>query len=267
VSDGPTDLSERWLMNVDSSADRGNWIINKSAVFNDFGGGVLNKDYRYTKGGYGNNYSLRHNWVNELPSDWKQKMLTKTPKIERQVIFKSRSVRSRNNVAVMSNRTIEKIKRALVENQGPVLVVYKDDVWHAVVIVGYDDEDSMGEENKNCKFTRKAISHLSAFPRWKARRAIARGGCEDKGVFYVRESEYYDESFYQKSDILYDYDLTRVGEEAPYVAPYVKREYEWIKYLGNHAVSIYRADVDKAPFPPKKASPTSSPIPTPTPAN
>ncbi|MBF0364601.1 MAG: hypothetical protein HQK50_03465 [Oligoflexia bacterium] len=259
-SDGLSDLSERWLMTVPEVASRGNFIVNRILTFNDYAGGVLNKDYRYTKGGYNEyNYSVRHNWVNELPGDWEKKILVKTPKIETKVIFMAAAPGAKNKVGVMSDRTIEKVKQHLVEKQGPVQVVYNESgVWHSVLIVGYDDNDTMDGEVKECPFTKKTIRSLGFFHRWKAKRAMARGGgCEEKGVFYVRESEYHEnDPFYQKLDKVYDYDLQREGEEAPYAAPFVKREYEWLKYLGNHAVGISRVDVDKARFPPKKNTPT-----------
>ncbi|MBF0316262.1 MAG: hypothetical protein HQK50_16645 [Oligoflexia bacterium] len=255
---GNSDLSERWLMNMGDDLYPTSWLANNILMFNDYGGGMLNQNYRYTKGSYFFRYSVKYNWRNHLPSNWSN-LLVKTPKVERQVLFGKRNLSSRYDVAVMSDKTVERIKRALVVKQGPVLVVYNDsEVWHAILVVGYDDHDSEEAVNNSnnssdtrCPFVKSMLTNLNSSHRKKIENAMAKdGGCAEKGVFYVRESEYFPEPFYSKHDSNYDYDLKRKGEEQVYVGTTTKRSYEWAKYLASYAISIYRPDASEAPFPP-----------------
>ncbi|MBF0364079.1 MAG: hypothetical protein HQK50_00825 [Oligoflexia bacterium] len=240
VSEGQTDLSERWLMNRSAySPYDSSWLVNNIYIYNNEGGALLNKDYRFTKGYYRLKYSVKVNWRNNMPSNWRT-LLQKTPKVERKLLFGKRSLDSRFDVAVMSDKTVERIKRALVEFQGPVLIVYNNsEYWHAVLVVGYDDNASMDTKDKQCPYVKYNMQSLSSYHYNSVAVAMKQQGCNNQGVFYVRESGYYAPDFYQQLDQLYDYDLRNKGEEQNYVAPFVKREYEWVKYLANYAIAIY----------------------------
>ena len=38
---------------------------------------------------------------------------------------------------------------------------------------------------------------------------------------------------------MYDFDPNNIGEEAPYTKPIIFHEYDWVRYLVNHAIQIY----------------------------
>jgi len=141
-------------------------------------------------------------------------------------------------------------------------VIYnQNSYWHAVYVIGFNDE----MDNGNCAYTQsfrkriqKRVEELTDLaakatdPKVKeayevrAKRAgeakdkieqayATRGGCtSSKGVFYIRDSIYPDEG-----GPIYDYDLSRKGDEAPYAKKIVFKEYDWLRYFANHISVVY----------------------------
>lgn len=155
---------------------------------------------------------------------------------------------------------VARMKEWFDKNEAPLIVIYNHHAfWHAVMVVGYNDQAS----SENCEFTtsftdtmlekakesreeaqkttdpdekRRLLSKASRDERrgLEVREELSkRGGCRGKGVFYVRDSLYPD-----KNLPLYDYDPTQVGEEEHLVAPIILREYEWAERLANHVIGI-----------------------------
>jgi len=145
------------------------------------------------------------------------------------------------------------IKDTLKRTNSPILLIYNHYAyWHAVLIVGYDDN----KEIDGCPFvekwkeimTKKVEKLRQSFNSSDHERAdryeklinklkdryAQLGGCQSqKGVFFVRDSIYSG-----PADDLYDYDPSRTGEEAPYAARVIEHSYDWLKYLGNHLVLL-----------------------------
>ncbi len=272
---GSLDLSERHLM-LSAGQNRNTGIINwrTDSIYhlNAMKDGVaLNRNFPFTKGwfyhdeyrGYqaaspgaaGAEYGPLYNWVEERPA---AKELAQLPKFRREVIFADPEL-NQWSTGVMPSNIAEQIKAAIVRNKAPVHVIYNHyGYWHATLIVGFDDQ----RENDNCAFVRGYIDHTAkrvleltealkkAKPAdreslqfqlrkagedsQKIKTAYARGGgCRSKGVFFVRDSMYPD-----PAEPIYDYDPRKRGEESPYSKPVVLLEYDWMRYMGNHAVQI-----------------------------
>jgi len=276
--EGPLDLSERYLMNLAGSTGVPNWKTDSIYLFNKNRAAALNTDYRFTKGWVKKNargnyvkaqpteagaeYGTRFNWINELNLT-DASSLVALPRFEREVLFAD-PASDQWNVGVMPTDIIERIKTALVTRRAPVHVIYNHyGYWHAVMIVGFDDQ----ADSKGCNFTvkfiesmaqkaadlrRQAGSALSPEERERLIKAAARaehistkasdafnkgGGCQPTGMFYVRDSIYTD-----SDGPVYDYDVTRSGDEHPYSRTIVLHEYEWVRYMANHATQIYLKD-------------------------
>lgn len=251
--DGPVDLSERYLMNIAGLDERTNgmtnWKTDSILLFNRAGKVARNADYRFAKGwakkvngaytrtapnAAGAKYGTQVNWVNELRTV-DQSKLVPLPTFDREVLFAD-PASDQWNVGVAPDDIAEKIKAAMLKRRAPVHVIYNHfGYWHAVDIVGFDDNaDSM-----NCRFTRDFIAKMgrrqgSARITAKAEAAFRRGGgCHPKGMFYVRDSIYQDTQAPQ-----YDYDPTRTGEESRYTKTIVLHEYDWVRVLANHVTQI-----------------------------
>jgi hypothetical protein len=272
------DLSERYLMNFSDREAVGspvvNWKTDSAYLFNMAGKIPTNDGYRFTKGwaavdGSGNYvkapplspgafYDTRYNWIDESSQADPATFIT-LPRFAREILFAD-PASDQWNVAVMPATIVETIKAKLHERRAPVHVIYNHfGYWHAVDILGYDDEG----DTKNCAFVRKFMTFMEARVleyRDKANQAVDQderdrlnriadkserislkvnkafneGGCSAKGVFYVRDSIYSD-----TGAPLYDYDLTQTGDEGPYAKTIVLHEYEWVKYMANHATQIY----------------------------
>lgn len=266
LSEGGTDISERHLMYLSrtSLASRiSNPLTDSVYLFNlNRQKAHLNRDYRFTKGWYtfqngryqkarphdsGASYSTNYNWIFETPSS--QAATVRLPKFERDIIFKDPKD-NRWAINTMPRNIVERIKTKLRQKKAPVLVVYNHYlIWHAVMIVGYDDQES----TEGCKFTTGFVDYTkqladkaqqngqssqARFYRAQSqavdRAQQAEGGCQDKGVFLVRDSIYD-----WPGGPIYDFDPTQAGEETSYSAPIVKKEYQWLKRFGNHAIQIY----------------------------
>lgn len=277
VSDGPLDLSERYLMNLAGvdEAENGvkNWKTDSIYLFNKERKAVLNKNYRFTKGWYSENatgdyvpatantkgaqYGTPFNWINNL-EDIKGSSVA-MPAFERKVIFADPED-NQWNVGVAPSDIANQVKLALQTKKAPVLVIYNHyGYWHAVFIVGYDDNLSTGQ----CKFVEGFRTNMAAKPaKLRAQAASAPdtssrdkllaqalksekishkfeaaysagGGCGEKGMFYVRDSIYGD-----KDQPSYDYDLSQTGDEGNYSKDVILREYDWLKYMSNHATQV-----------------------------
>lgn len=321
--EGESDLSERFIMNVETDASCVNdWRTDTIYAFNCEGGGLLNRDYRYTKGWYKwvarNNahsasdatsvatpvattsvantfvptipsstpvpnfsaeedkelvkshkgdpeaeYGTEYNWINEYKNNTElHKKLIRSPKFpqfERALIFVDPQ-HDQWNTGIMDNLTIEKIKSELRTRNAPVLVIYNHfGYWHAVLIVGYDDD----KNSEGCaivlrwkkEISKQALELINSGNKEKIKKgkkyqryvqqvddAITRDGgiCpnQGKGIFYVRDSIYDGEN-----EPTYIYDMINVDQEGsrtPYSKKIIEHSYEWLKYLGNHAYVIYR---------------------------
>lgn len=270
--DGEADLSERFLMNVTipSSPNYRNWRTDTILIYNNLEGALLNRDYRYTKGWFKHNnqgnvirsvegaagasYGASYNWIDELNgnSDLKSK-LVKIPSVNREIIYEDPKG-DQWNVGGMSTDTILKIKEAMKRNNGPAILLYNHyGYWHAILLVGYDDQKAidgcsfvnsfvsqMGETIKELvassdpsklKQAEKYKTYLAQIEKAKSEQ----GGCSSKGVFYIRDSIYNG-----VSEPKYDYDLNKVGEETLYSKRIIEKSYDFVKYLGNHAYVIFK---------------------------
>ena len=279
AADGPIDLSERYLMNLSGGTDEANspvqnWKLDSIFLFNIENKSVLNTGYRYTKGWYkhdsddkllaalpdeeGASYGTYYNWIIGDLAAIKPADFVELPHFKRDVIFEDPES-NQWNVGVTPDNIVEKIKTALTVNKAPVQIIYNHfGYWHAVMIVGYDDN----ADNDDCSFVKRSIKHNKDkaveyfrkifqttdpekqeyyYKRYKKymttytklKHAVEDGGYGKKGVFYVRDSIYSD-----STAPLYDYDLSREGEEEHYCKKVIVHEYEWAKYLGNHIIQI-----------------------------
>lgn len=206
--------------------------------FNNAGGGLPDRLMPFKVNAKG---SAKGNWSAKLPGDWKSK-LVKTPKVERTVLFYDppRNSLSKWNVGLMGEDVVERIKFELRTKNAPVFVVYNHyKYWHVSVVVGYDDNEKHAEcpmVNKTLKFYEKDKDQSKSGPYAKKIRAHMKkkGGCSTKGYFYVRDSIYKG----TKNEPLYNYGGGK--SNGRYSARIVKREYEWVWYLSNHATAVYR---------------------------
>lgn len=275
--DGPVDLSERYVMNVagrgENRAGVANWKTDTIFVLNNAGGVALNSGYRFTKGwtkkdaqgdyaaapsGTGS-YSASYNWIDQHKNA-DPRSLVSLPKFDRQVLYADPKG-DQWNVGVMPNDIVERIKTAMRTRKAPVHVIYNHfGYWHAVAIAGFDDDlptrncafvsrfrawghdkpRDLRAQAANTKDSKKRASLIAQAVRIEniSRKVdtayAAGGGCHPKGMFYVRDSIYADGSGPQ-----YDYDLRQHGDEAPYTKTMVMHEYDWVRYMANHATVIY----------------------------
>lgn len=273
--EGDTDLSERFLMNLDHELEQ--WRTDIIYQFNLEGGALLNRDYRYTMGWYkketdsdGNRtlnkaepdsenatYGVYYNWIDEYTEELRPK-LRELPEFERTILFADPESDQWNVGIINDDEIIEKIKSELKDKKAPVLVMYNHFAyWHAALVVGYDED----EETSGCPFVKnwteymgdKAKKLIDSDDENKVKRGkkyqeyvdrvkdVSSDGalCKNKGVFFVRDSIYTG-----PDSLIYDYDKSRTGEEAPYSKRIVKRSFDWVKYLGNHVYSIHLKNVN-----------------------
>ena len=277
--DGAGDLSERYLMNLAGIEESGNGVANwkTDSIFlfnwNDHKS-VLNKNYRFTKNWYkedaegnyspaepdsaGASFGTYFNWIDESKSITTG--FIKLPSFERNVIFADPES-DQWNVGTSPNDIVERVKQALTENKAPVHVIYNHFAyWHAVMIVGFDDERNSG----NCDFVERTRTYMKEQPpklRLQAekegitleekdrllKRALklertsqkleaaytTKGGCRKKGMFYIRDSIYAD-----PEGPVYDYNTSIKGDEAFYSKTIILHEYDWLRYLSNHVTQI-----------------------------
>jgi len=270
--DGDIDLSERFTMNAGDthSSEIANWRTDSFLVFNHARGALLNRDYRFRMGWYldddsdGSNssgypkpatadtpdaqYGCYYNWISELGPEHSNK-LVKLPTFDRRVLFEP------DNSDIWStghynDDTVATIKTQLRVHRRPVLAIYNHfGYWHAVLIVGYDEErpvDSSFIERFCEKMLEKADNYeaegteasLARAKRYRGYVAAVRtnqveAGSETGGCFFVRDSIYED-----ADAVLYDYDLDGEGDETPYARCVIERSMSWLKHLTNHLVLL-----------------------------
>ncbi len=235
---GDTDLSERFLMNANSSVPAFEilWVLSDLIyTYNYLGGSMLDRDYPMAASLDENIY---YSWTNDLPGDWEDQ-LVETPGFERTTIFIDplKNSDSQWNVGLMDDTTVEQIKYELRTKNAPVIIVYNHYLyWHADIIVGYDDT----VETNGCPMVNDM---LSVFAEEGAHSYVTKiedhmeeiGGCTDMGIFYVRDSIYPGGA----EELTYTY-----GGPYPYSFKYskriIERTYNWVKFLSNHAYAIYR---------------------------
>ena len=280
--DGPIDLSERYMMNIAGLEENGNgvenWKTDSIFLLNQSGISVLNRSYRFTKGWYkdsptgsmyipaapnseGASYGAGYNWINQLDS--LNPIPVSLPKFEREVLFAD-PASNQWNTGVMPHDIVDRVKDALRRRNAPVQIIYNHyGYWHAVHIVGFDDE----LDTENCPFVSTAHQYLGekateyaeqaereldpqrraklerraaayrAYVSQITRAMSAQNGCAQKGVFYVRDSIYGHEGEGE-----YDYDTSTTGDEGFYSRRIIFREYGWLQYFANHAIQIYIAE-------------------------
>lgn len=281
-SDGPSDFSERYIMNVagieEDDTSLADWRTDSVYLFNKNGHQTMrNVDYRFTKGWYlGESYSDKlspvaegtpdasygtlYNWIDQRPQN---ATFVALPEMKRDVVFAD-PAHNQWNIGVAPADIVTQVKQLLTTRKSPVLVVYNHNgYWHAVFLVGYNDD----MDNNKCAYTERfrtrikdradelqrsadeatdqAVKDAYTIRAQRAREAqtkietayAAGGGCTSrKGGFYIRDSIYPDDG-----GAIYDYDLTRTGDEAPYAKRVVFKEYDWLRYFANHISVVYPA--------------------------
>ncbi len=281
ASEGPLDLSERYIMNFagieEDDTNLENWRTDSILLFNrNNHTSLLSTSYPFTKGWYlgeeysdkltaatestpGANYGTLFNWIDQRPAN--PTGVVTLPNFGRTVLFADPES-NQWNVGVAPDSIVDSVKKALTERKAPVLVIYNHNgYWHAVYIIGYNDDMSNG----NCSYTEKFRSRIAERAKaladaaaqatdpatkegytLRAKRALeakdkiehayaTRGGCTSgKGVFYIRDSIYPDEN-----GPTYHYDLARPSEDAPYAKRIVFKEYDWLRYFANHVTVVF----------------------------
>lgn len=254
--DGPIDLSERYMMNVSNELSNSNeiknWKTDSIYLFNLAGQGVRNVDYRFTKGWFkqdsdgdyvkakphsrGSEYGAQYNWIDDR-AQMEVVGTVKLPTFRRNVLFAD-PASDQWDTGVMPDDIVERIKSALVKNRAPVQVIYNHfGYWHSTIIVGFDDDG----DNQNCQFVHAFLRYMKRPGDPKKKLAYERaqaayergGGCHPRGIFYVRDSIYAD-----KKGPVYHYDIDDPSHDAPYAKSVVMLEYDWVRYMGNHAIQI-----------------------------
>lgn len=277
ASDGPLDLSERYLMNLagldEASNGVENWKTDSIELYNDAGKGVLNTSYRYTKGWYstddkgdykaavanapGAEYGTPFNWLNKLDSVTKG--FVTLPSFERKVIFADPES-NQWNVAVTPANIVEQVKTALKTQKAPINVVYNHyGYWHSVYVVGYDDD----ADTKACKFVEGFSTYMQEQPD-KLRQEAAKATTAEERTKLLKRADKFEKIsvkfenryrqaggchskgvFYVRDSIYgvegepaYDYDLSQTGDEGQYSKAIVLREYDWLETMANHVTQI-----------------------------
>lgn len=275
IPDGALDLSERWWVNQSAGEERINSIDN---AFNDTilmyneAPGVLNRDYRFTKGWYTEDaeeelhpapprapnaqYGTQFNWIDETA---KVKPPTfALPKFAREIILQGKE-EDPWEIGAAPADIVARVKDSLRTQKAPVQVVYNHSgYWHSVYIIGYDEEARIGDcpftkgvlkemkseadsaakeagETKDPKLREEALKKEKKYRAYEMTLAssLATKGCGQKGVFYVRDSIYSD-----PSEPVYRFDLNDRSGDSPYSKRIVLRELDWIRHLANHVTVI-----------------------------
>ena len=253
---GQTDLSERYLMNASSLVPQSvapYAITDSLYTYNHFHGSLLNADYPFTAGFVmttssggirsatgdeeGAEFSCRYNWINELPDGWRQ-MLVPTPDADRTLIFVDPKLDKNSvwRVGIAEKDVVERIKWELRTKNAPVIVIYNHFLyWHASIVVGYDDTAN----THGCPMVESMLEHFESKGAdgyvARVRDHMARqGGCSKQGVFLVRDS------IYEGGDDEPEYRYASNTEKEKYSKRIVKRSYNWVTYVGNHAYTVHR---------------------------
>jgi hypothetical protein len=276
--DGPIDLSERYMMNlagIDENQDGvPNWKTDSIYIYNRAGHGVINTAYRFTKGWYTTDadgsplaatsatkdasYGTMYNWIDQTSIIHSGNV--ELPTFDRDVLFAD-PASNQWNTGVMPDDIVATVKTALTTKKAPINVIYNHfGYWHSVDIVGFDDDassDGCGFVEEFDKYMpsqaaelRNEASHATD-PKEKAALTARAdkfdklgaqfhaaytggGGCAGKGIFYVRDSIYADPS----DPYVFDADGGANGTGS-YSKPVITHEYEWLRYMANHATQVY----------------------------
>lgn len=252
-----------------------NWKTDTSLLFNTKRMALKNKALRFTKGWWaedndgdyieaaagtpGASYGPEFNWITPRLTNVPATDYVALPRFERKVLFADPES-NQWNVGIAPKNIVETVKTALRTEKAPVQVLYNHlGYWHSVYVAGFNDETT----TRGCPFVDSYRTHLgreitnlqnqhdnaqdeAARKRFAKKLAAKRrmqtqiesritdaGGCKSKGVFYVRDSIYSD-----RSEPVYDYDLTNRGEERNYSKRIILREYDWLRFLSNHVIVI-----------------------------
>lgn len=265
VQNGPLDISERWWMNL-SNQDRftndiNYWFTDAIYLFNK-AQSASNREYPFRKGWYveteddivparqnqqGAKYGGRYNWIDE--TDRVRGPFIKAPTLGRKILAKNND-ENPWAIGTAPEDIVERVIESFQKYKSPIQVIYNHEgFWHSVFLIGYDaDMSSMG-----CPFTKESAEYYqkeadrsqaagdrkraAKFLRYKREllEALRRGGgCNPKGMFYVRDSQYSD-----PSEEIYVYDPTNPQANKPYSKRVVLREFDWIRTMANHVMVIY----------------------------
>jgi len=237
VPDGENDLSERHLIHLPKNANVvKNWKTDTLLATNAKHRLLRNRSYRFAKGwtkngrlaqpnAQGAQYGTMVNWISQSPADASDVVIL--PTFSRRILAADPSG-SQWGVGAMPGDIVERVKRLLDEDSAPVQVIYNHyGYWHSVFIVGYDDDRSTEGCGMVSGFIEEGLTGAT-----KVKKLYdADGGCAPTGVFYVRDSIYSD-----TSEPTYVYDPANPQSNAPYSKRLIYREYQWLKYLSNHAI-------------------------------
>ena len=248
------------------------WRTDSIEIFNATGKAALNSSYPFTKGWYkldkagdvfpaepqskGSAYGVNINWFDQLASV--QRGLISLPKFKREIIFADPE-ENEWNVGLNPRNIVQQVKDALRTNKAPIQVIYNhESVWHSVYVIGYDDNRT----NRNCGFVESSMRYFGELvdeytqgaanagtekerKRLQKKAAIQKenqkklsdsywsaGGCRGRGVFYVRNSEFYGR------EGNYSYFTNSEKDARPYAPSILLYEYEWLEHLANHIVQI-----------------------------
>lgn len=267
TQNGPLDLSERWWMNLSNYANvtenAGYWFTDAIYIFNE-ANAALNRNYPFAKGWYheteddivpatsttpGAQYGARYNWIDDIENV--KGPFIELPPMGRKVLFRNRE-KNPWAIGTAPENIVQKVIEAFQKYKSPIQVIYNHEgYWHAVYVIGYDEEMS----SQGCPFTTESMNfyqlevdksyaegdrgRAKKFLRYKKElyEALQRGGgCQPKGMFYVRDSQYSD-----PSEPIYVYDPLNPKANKPYSKRIVLREFDWIRTMANHVTVIYPA--------------------------
>ena len=157
--DGPTDLSERYLISEVASGRSHSWFEDAFLKF-DSGVAVLNRDMPFESF---NEVGDINNDVWNVPSIFETAPRIKLPKVDTISLFSF----DKFSRGVLDQSHLQKVKEALVKYQSPIITVGNDeDYWHVTVIVGYDDNlqgDCYELDSKICKGKKGAVYVRDSF--------------------------------------------------------------------------------------------------------
>ncbi len=277
-SNGPVDLSERYLMNVgagpNGEGSLKNWLTDSILLFNKNNSvAALNTEYRYTKGWHleGNDfnspasadtpyavYGTGVNWISRL--DELKPATIGMPVFRREVIFADLD-KNPWNVGIAPRGTWQKVRNTLATRKAPVLVIYNHKmVWHTVFIVGFNDTANNG----NCAFTKDSQQFLNSETQRlakelrnaktretrdaaksklqntsEAQQKLKNALAQGDGCSSSRGVFYVRDSWENNpGGPVYNYDTSVRGEEKPYSKAIVTREYDWLDRFASSVVLI-----------------------------
>ncbi|MCM2324101.1 MAG: hypothetical protein NDJ90_12645, partial [Oligoflexia bacterium] len=175
---GPLDLSERYLMNLNQIEEDDsalpNWRTDTIFSFNRNGQkSVQNVFYPFAKGWFtgtvsdndlrpaaagtpGASYGVDLNWYDgraAISDGW-----VALPEFDREVIFADPS-RNQWNIGVAPQDIVDRVKQALLTRKAPVQVIYNHNAyWHSVFVIGFNDE----LDNGACAYTERFRTRIAA---------------------------------------------------------------------------------------------------------